>query len=243
MLGVVLAASLIVLAGCDPVIGQASGPVRRATVTSKWGMTYHYAGGRDVVFAQRPAHPDDGNVREVFWYDDAAYAADQEVCATWNTVAAVPSTGLLQPGLALRIAPVTGDNRGIKAVTVTQNIYYGAIWLFNVHVWNSLSALPDTQIAQYDFSEVVGSLLRNGRFDPHMAPVPWHVCARATDRLFSFKIWVGSEPEPAWNDPVRSRSLTLPAGWNHPGYAGGYMAHLHRGQAAAFTDVRTRTLP
>lgn len=244
-LGVVLlAASLVVLTGCDPIIGTVSGPVRHATLTSASGMTYHYAGGRDVVFAQPGRPASDTNVREVFWYADSKYAADQESCMTWNTVAAVPSTGLMQPGVALRISPVTADNKGIEAITVTQNIYFGAIWLFNVHVWNSLDrAHPFTQIGQFDLSGTVGTLLHGGVFDPSMVPAPWHVCARTRGSVFSFMVWTGTNPQPSWSDPARVQSVALPPGWDHPGYAGGYIGHLYPGQAAAFSAVSTRPLP
>jgi hypothetical protein len=244
-LGVVLlAASFVVLAGCDPVIGSVSGPVRHATLTSASGMTYHYAGGRDVVFAQPGLPGSDTNVREVFWYSDSAYAVDQESCMTWNTVAAVPSTGLMQPGVALRIAPVTADNRGIEAITVTQNIYFGAIWLFNVHVWNSLDrAHPFTQIGQFDLSGTVGSLLHDGVFAPSMVPAPWHVCARTQGSVFSFKVWTGTDPQPSWSDTSQVHSVVIPPGWNHPGYAGGYVGHLYPGQAAAFSNVSTQPVP
>lgn len=235
-----LIATVLVVTGCDPVIGSSSGPVRRATLTSDSGMTYRYAGSRQVAFAQPGVPASDGNVREVFWHSDSRYEADQQVCATWNTVAAVPSTGLLQPGLALRIAPVTTEGAGIRAVTVTQNVYYGAIWLFNVHVWNTLDPTrPFTQVAQFDLSPVVGSLLHGGSFRPSMVPAPWKVCARARGRTFSFKVWTGTGAEPSWNDPVRVRSVVLPPDWNRPGYAGGYIGHLHPGQAAAFSGVTT----
>lgn len=242
--GMLVVAALVVLTGCDPVIGSVSGPVRHAPLTSATGETYLFSGSRDVVFAQPGRPASDINVREVFWYSDSKYAADQEVCTTWNTVAAVPSTGLLQPGVALRIAPVTADNKGIKAVTLTQNVYFGAIWLFNVHLWNSLDrAHPFTQVAQFDLSRTVGSLIHGGVFDPSMVPAPWHVCARASGRVFSFMVWTGSNPQPSWSDASRVQSIALPQGWDHPGYAGGYIGHLHPGQAAAFTGISTRRLP
>jgi len=242
--GVLLAVTLVGLSGCDPVIGTVSGPVRHAALTSDTGMAFRYAGGRDVVFAQPGSPSWDTNVREVLWYADAKYAADQQACMVWNTVASVPSTGLLQPGVALRIAPVTADNRGIRAVTVTQNIYFGAIWLFNVHVWNSLDrAHPFTQIAQFDLSSIVGSLLVNGRYDPSMVPAPWHVCARADGSTFRFKVWTGGGAPPSWNDASHVFTTSLPAGWDFPGYAGAYLGHLHPGQAAAFSAIATTTGP
>ncbi len=232
---------LLVLTGCDPVIGSASGPARHATLTSASGMKYRYAGSRTGLFAIPGTPTWDTNVREVFWYPDSKFAADQQACMTWNIVAGETRPGLLQPGVALRIAPVTADNKGVKAVTVTQNIYFAGIWMFNVHVWNSLdSAHPFTQIANFDLSPVVGSLI--GSAAP-MVRSPWHVCARVVDRTFSFMVWTGTNPKPAWNDPLHVRTATLPAGWDYSGYAGGYIGHLHQGQAGAFSAVATQVLP
>lgn len=237
----VVAAVVVVatLTACDPVVGTTSGPVRHATLTSPSKMTYRYAGNRSVVYAQ-PGSPADTNVREVFWYPDSAYVADQQVCTTWNTVAVAGSAGLLQPGVALRIAPVTDDGKGVKAVTITQNTFFGAIWLFNVHVWNSLDVnRPFTQIAQFDLSAIVGSIGGAGMVAARMVPAPWHVCARATGASVAFMVWTGTRPRPSWSDPTQVFRVGLPAGWNAPGYAGGYIGHLHPYQAAAFTGVTT----
>lgn len=241
---ILLVAVVVGLTGCDPVIGSVSGPVRHATLTSDSGMTYRYVGGRNVVYGLPGSPASDTNVREVFWYADARYQVDQQVCTDFDTVASASSTGLLQPGVALRIAPATADGKGIKAVTITQNVYFGAIWLFNVHVWNTLDrARPFTQIAQFDLSSIVGTLLSGGAFSSAMVSAPWHVCARAVGRNVAFMVWTGSAPRPSWNDPTHVFSTILPPGWDRPGYAGGYLGHLHPGQAAAFSDMTTTPAP
>lgn len=236
--------ALVALVGCDPVVGSASGPVRHATLTSTSGMSYRYAGNAQVLYALPGTPTSDTNVREVFWYPTSRFVADQQVCATWNTVATAGSPGLLQPGLALRVAPVTGSPGGVRAITVTQNTYFGALWLFNVHIWNSADAArPLTQVAQFDLSPIVGTLLGGGLMQPRMVPAPWHVCAQTTGNRFAFKVWTGTVPEPSWSDASRVFATTLPAGWTFPGYAGGYIGHLHPRQAAAFTAMTTRTGP
>lgn len=236
---VALCLALGALTGCDPIIGTVSGPVRRATLTSESGAIFHYAGNRSVVFAQPAAGSTDGNVREVFWYPDSAFAADQQNCVTWNTIATSQSGGLLQPGVSMRIAPTGPGGTGVKAITVTENIWYAGVWVFNVHVWNSTNRTnPFTQIASFDLSSIVGKFTLTGNvLHSTLVPPPWHVCARTIANTFSFMVWTGSKPQPSWSDPSRVYTVKLPAGWDYPGYAGGYVGHLRPHQAAVFTAV------
>lgn len=232
-----------VLAGCKPVFGSVSGPVHRGTLTSAKGMTYRYTGAASTLQVV-PGSPADENVREVFWNDDTEWAADQEACARWDTVGNSVDGGPIQPGLALRIAPAHADNTGIKAVTVTENVWYYGVWLFNVHVWNSKNtAAPFTLVRSFDLSSLVGKItvVDGTTIDTMVAP-PWYVCARAIGRTFSFMVWTGSNPRPSWNDPTHVFTTTLPAGWDQAGYAGGYIGHVRAGQSARFSQLTTTTI-
>ncbi|MBS1847567.1 MAG: hypothetical protein JST73_04755 [Actinobacteria bacterium] len=238
--GLALVVVATVAAACDPIPGSISGPVRHAVLTSTSGSTYNYSGNADQVFVQPDPASTDANVREVFWYPNATSTQDQQSCAVWNTIATSSPDGLFQPGVALRIASANAANTGVKAITVTENVYYGAVWLFNVHVWNSLdTGQPFTQIGQFDLTPIVGTLLNGGS----MVAPPWHVCARAIGATFSFMVWTGSNPQPSWTDPQHVFTVNLPNGWTYVGYPGAYIGHLRAGETAAFASITTGSAP
>ncbi len=236
-------AAAVLLAACHPVFGQVAGPIRHGTLTSASGMKFHYGGTPEYLLAT-PGLPSDGNVREVFWSDSAQWYANQQSCITWQTVADPAGSGPLQPGLAMRIGPSWADNTGIKAVTITQNIWYAGFWLFNVHIWDSKdTAHPFTLIRTFDLSSIVGKItVVNGHINSTMVPTPWHICARTLGRQLSFMLWTGDNPQPSWNDPSRVYTTTLPAGWDQPGYSGGYIGHLRPGQGELFTGQSAEPL-
>ena len=74
----------------------------------------------------------------------------------------------------------------MRAITVTKNVFYGAKWLFNFHVWD---ATGGTIFAHFDLTSV---------FDPNgtLVPLPWHLCARTLRGQLEFKAWPSSETEP-----------------------------------------------
>lgn len=237
----------LLLASCGPVMGTVDGPIRFGVLTADGGVTFHHAGdGQDVTVSTDVSSPN-GDVREVFWPKDSnLWTADQQDCMTWTTTA-LSSSGLdltdltsqnlpAQPGLAMRIAP-SADGRGVRAVTVTENVYSWGLWYFNVHVWDSTNTVDPYQlVGQFDLTSVVGDVeLSDGVATSTMAPPPWHVCARTAGDQFSFMVWTGDEPQPAWGDPSRTFTVTLPTGWDYPGYAGGFAGHLHAGQSLGFT--------
>lgn len=211
-------------------------PVQVGILTSASGHHFDYSETARRITARGPAGSDDGNLREVFWRPKAGPHRDQEVCTVWDDTADSSGSpdGNRQMGLALRIAPATGDGRGIKAITLTQNIYGGATWTFWVDVWRVVDpALPEFDgVKQFDLLPIVG-------FGDRAVPPPWHVCARATGLTFLFKIWAVTESEPAWHDATRVFTTRLPAGWDYPGHAGGYVGHLRAQQTASFSDLVT----
>ncbi len=252
MAGVLAAVALLVLmAGIATVPAGSSAfpsgpwpsnraPVVVGTLTSASGHHFDYTGTANRLTARGPADSVDGNIREVFWQSGSVRRSDQQVCTIWDDTSQSPGSphGNRQMGLALRVAPATSDGRGLKAITLTQNVYGGATWMFWVDVWNVTDpARPDFDgVKQFDLHSIVGS-------SDHAVPPPWHVCARVQGLTFRFKIWSATEVEPTWHDATHVFTATLPNGWNYPGHAGGYVGHLHSSQTASFSDLATRPLP
>jgi len=244
LIGVIVAVGLVASACTSPVFGTAAGPIRHGTLYSDSGDQYSYTADGSKVTATPPS-PSDPSIREAFWRTDTPYYGDQQACITWMTNAISQPGEPVQPGLAMRIAPTGTDDKGIKAITVTENVMYNAVWVFNVHVWDTTrSGSPFDLVGQFDLSNllVTSSVDQNGDTHLSLVPPPWYVCARTQGNQFTFKVWTGSNPEPAWDDPTHVFTTTLPDGWDYPGYSGGYVGHLHQGQSATFTDVSTMPL-
>lgn len=235
--------TVLVAAACNPVFGEPSGPVRHATLTSTQGYQYAYSGDETTVTAKHASYFTDGNVRELFWDQSTPFYDDQQTCLTWDDLAFTQEGQLLQPGLAMRIAPW---GSGVRAVTVTENIWYAGVWLFNVHIWDTAAdpAHPYTQLATFDAFDIVTEpgFDDDGNPIPMLIDAPWHVCARTQGSQFTVKVWTHKEAEPAWDDPTHAFTTTLPKGWDHAGYSGGYIGHLRDGQTATFSDFTTGPL-
>jgi len=137
---------------------------------------------------------------------------------------------LVQEGVALRIVPA--ENGDVRAITVTKNVRLGLFFIFNVHVWDSTAETPFTQVGGANLEDVF--LTESG-----LAPLPWRLCARVIGTKLDFKAWPIAAPEPAWNDGRYGASLTLPEGWNAPGYAGWYVGHLESGGSVRYSDMGT----
>jgi hypothetical protein len=165
------------------------------------------------------------NLREVLWPAGLAARAGEQSCATW----ASQSDDRAQEGIALRITDVNGD---VRALTVTKNVIYGVWWDFNVHTWDSASAQPFTQIAQFDYSAVV---ITRGSTE---TPFPWRACARVAGSVLTFKLWVPAlEAEPSWSDPVFARTAAVPAGYLNAGQAGWYIGHIPAGGIVTYARL------
>ncbi len=171
------------------------------------------------------------NLRSVFWRTGESRPTDQGACATWQDA----SSGLVQEGLALRVRDTPGG--ATRALTVTKNTIYGVQWVFNVHTWDSSAADPFTALGQFDLSDVVTT-------PDGYEPLPWRVCARAVGDRFTVKVWLPDrEAEPAWDDPVHTRTTTVPAEDVVAGAAGWYVGHLPAGGSAHYTDLLTWSGP
>lgn len=216
--------------------------IRHATLTTENWVTYDYRTGPDTVTVAAPAGLTDSNVREIFWPSGTMPTVDDEVCISWDETSESVEGQPIQPGLAMRIASVGSHNEGLRAITLTENVWYSGVWVFNVHVWDTRNlAKPLTQIASFDLSKIVGKLERSSSdtWETTLAPPPWHLCGRTQGDRFSFKVWTGTNPEPGWDDADAVFSTVLPDGWTYSGYSGGYLGHLHDGQSATATFEST----
>lgn len=229
----------------DSSFGVSDGPIRYEVLTSDNGVMNRHTGNAERVTVTGPKSSADKNLREVFWWPGQTdQAVDQESCLSWDQVG-VPGRGKpIQPGLAMRIAPSTGA-KGVRAITITENVWADAVWLFWVDVWDTSNAQqPYTGVHRFDVSPVVGK----ARFDAHhriqstLSPPPWHLCARTEGRRFSFMVWTGDNPKPSWTDATHVFSTTLPRGWVYPGISGGYVGHLRDGQTAAFSGPSSKPI-
>lgn len=213
-------AALTLLAGCDWLIPTYTPadptPIGSAVVTADGTDAYSFTTTTGTVEAQPLDGNTGANLRMVFWPSDGPIVTDQQTCATWSS-AVGPMT---QEGAALRV--IDGH-----AITVTKNVWAGAQWIFNLHVW---AAGVGTMFGQFDLGAVFN---RAGT----LSPLPWHLCARALRGVFSFKAWPDYEREPSWSDATHGGSALIPTGWETPGRAGWYVGHLPPGGQATYSAL------
>jgi len=168
-----------------------------------------------------------GNLRLVFWPGDAPVRVDETSCATWSGA----TSDLAQQGAALRIQPTVDG--GVRALTITKNVFMHSFWIFNVHVWTPGSAMG-REIASFDLGPVF-------RFSERLAvprPLPWRMCARTRAGRVELKVWRLTEDEPAWGDATHGGSVAIPADAPVAGTAGWYIGHLWPGMSATFSDLQ-----
>jgi len=172
---------------------------------------------RTSITVSAPATNAGGNLRRVYWPAGQTPHTDGRVCATIAT----RSVDSVQEGTAHNLT-------GTRAVTVTKNVWASAFWVWNAHYWDGPTFV---QFAQFDMVSVM--------FAPDGAyrPLTWRICTRTVGSMLTFKIWFPPEPEPAWTDPARARSATVPAGWTVRGQVGLYVGHLLPGQSLTYTGV------
>lgn len=166
------------------------------------------------------------NLRSAWWLDGQLPAVDQESCVTWSEY----SGPIVQAGVALRVRNV-GDRT--QAITVTNNIMWGARNGWNVHLWNGGAR-----------GNLIGQVVLSHSFGSDTAappPLPWRLCARVVGTTLEFKAWsMAAEPaEPEWSDPGFGTSFRLPRGWVYPGYGGWYVGHLRPGDSTVFRSLST----
>jgi hypothetical protein len=168
--------------------------------------------------------PGDGNTRVVFWRAGATPSLDQESCATWRSL----STPVDQPGVALRIE---SGPPGVRALTVTRNVFGGAGYIVNVHAWDSAAApgVPPV-LARFDLG---ATLTRGG----DLVDLPWRLCARVTGARLDVVVWPLAEARPPWGDAGHGGSTAVPPGYDAPGLAGWFAGHLGPGDRLVLADL------
>ena len=196
--------------------------IRTESLTPEAGDRYLYDPGRGSMVVRAPGTNGGGNLRQVWWPLDADASVNQQSCATWAEFGGP----IAQAGIALRVRRQSG---AVQAITVTNNIWWGARSGWNVHAWpaNGGPAL------------VVGQRLLGN------PPLPWRLCARAVGSTVDFKVWslTGSGGEPAWGDSRFGARFTLLPEWVYAGQPGWYTGHLRRGEVLSFDALESRALP
>lgn len=210
-----------------PLGPRSTGPVRSYLLTGE--AFDHYLVETDGTASEVVAAKSNvgGNTR-LLWANLAdPVANDLRVCATWERF-----TGLAQPGLGLR---VRRDGNRTRAITVTDNIFWGARFGFNVHVWDTGQAswvpgrLPVVPVGGADLSATFGSA-------GSLIDLPWRVCARVKGRTLDIKVWPLADAEPEWGDVRYGRRFRLPMSAVYPGRAGWYAGHLRPGDDIVLSD-------
>ena len=206
--------------------------LRAAVLTPDGTDGYVLASDPDRVAISAAPGNTSGNLRLVFWPDDAPVRVDETSCATWSAA----TSNLAQQGAALRIQPTAGG--GMRALTVTKNVVVYTFWIFNVHVWTP-GATMGREIASFD----LGPVFRSGERVGVPRPLPWRMCARTRAGRVEFKVWRLTEDEPAWGDTTHGGSVAIPADAPVAGAAGWYIGHLWPGVSATFTDLHEHPDP
>ncbi len=165
------------------------------------------------------------NLRVAFWPRGVDAVVDGESCARWSGF----TGAITQQGAALRV--VRNGSR-VRAVTVTQNILYGARWNFNVHVWDTAADPPLRKVGDISLTQLFRETGIRGDV--------W-VCARTLGDRAEVKVWRPWQAEPAWGDPHHGGAVDLPRAFRLRGQVGWYVGHLGPGEHADFSDLSTWT--
>lgn len=220
-------AAVFATGACEPAVPSLIVDYKTTTVarlTTDGTDFYGFTSTPGGMIASAPPANTGSNLRMVGFKKASPSSTNQESCATWTE----GNTGTAQPGVALRIDATPGR---VRAITVTNNILFGARWKFNIHLGDS-AAKANMVIAQ--------TLTVNWA----NTPLPWRFCARAEGPLITMKVWpVTDAAEPMWSDPAYTATATVPQAWVYPGRPGWYAGHLAAGQRIVYTGLATGQLP
>ena len=243
-----LSLSLALLVACAPELGTPVGILRIAAMSVDGTDSYVYTPDATGMTISAAPGNTGSETRQVYW-DTKVWYRDLEACQTWDTIPdastpeklANPVGALWQPGVALRIAP-TPTGGQVRALIVNLNVWAYAYWVVQVNLWQTTATgAPNiSTITSFDMSAVLGSfLIGNGT----LAAPPWHLCTRAIADQLTFKIWTGDDLEPAWDDPVHVRTVSLPPEAVYSGHAGGYVGHIGAGRSEHVSNFRESVIP
>lgn len=218
---------VVVLVSCRPTVSPLDPSLRAGILTPDGADVYGLTVANGVVRAAAPANNASGNTRVGFWRSAELASVNQQTCATWVDA----RSELYQQGAALRVRTANGRT---TAITVTNNIFFHARWIFNVHVMDSAANPRFRQIASFDLSSVF-----NPGGSGNVPPYPWRMCARVMGDTVSFIVWPLTHAQPSWNDARYGGSVRLPAGWGSAGSPGFYVGHLEPGDSVGYRDLAT----
>lgn len=221
---IVVACLGIVMSACQPAQPARVGDHDLGVVTFDHSDTYAIRPEpRSSVRVAAPGSNTGGNLRMVGVDHTAPFATDQTACATWSGSAA----STVQPGVAVR-ASVTAT--GTRAITMTNNVMFGARWIWNLHLADSGAANPMAGVTAFDYSNIFGAT-------PSGAGSRMAVgfCLRVAGTTVTSKVWPLSSPEPSWSDPTFVRRADVGPELVFPGRTGWYMGHLAPGEATTIS--------
>jgi hypothetical protein len=185
------------------------------------------AGVTAELVVSAPATNQGVNLRSVGWFDEAPSRS-------------TPSRAPRGPSSAGRSPRPGGPPRpvgpgGAQAITVTNNIMWGARNGWNVHLWSGARG------------DLIGQIVLTHSFGPTVyqtPPLPWRLCARVVGPTLQFKAWsLAIDPtEPEWTDPGYGAGFVLPPEWVYPGRAGWYVGHLVSGDQAGYRSLQAHGL-
>jgi hypothetical protein len=172
----------------------------------------------DALRVTAPGTNTGTNSRALLWQNAAAPSVDHSTCIT-----AVHSGWPIQEGVALRVTPSPlGDRSGTRGITVQKNVWARADRVYNVHLWDTTPGANGQLSVDVHLSAIdMTGALAGARDD-----LGRRLCARISGQTLTYKVWPAQLPEPAWDDPVHSRTLTVPADWAHAGQPGLYIGHV-----------------
>ena len=189
-----------------------------ATPGSPDGAPYTYSAPSPGTVVVSASSLTSGNNREFFYSTTGSTSTDSSACET------VSGSSPTQPGLAFRI---TDKNNVITAVTITENVFGSAAYGdFNVHLWDT-SQSPAFNLVNHVTIPAIP-------FSPQ--PEPLNLCAEITGDLLQFVAWT-SGTQPAWGDPTRGGSVTLPSNAPTSGHTGFFAGHIPSGTSATYSNL------
>lgn len=142
-------AVIAVTAACAPPPAPPAGWHQRFLTRDGADVTTIVEGAHGRIEATAPAGNVGGNSRTLFGRVDAPRSVNQYSCAT-----VTHSGRIVQEGVALRMRSDGDRHRGI---TVMKNIWGGAFWVYNVHLWdtNIGGELPAIHLAGFHMDGTV----------------------------------------------------------------------------------------
>ena len=188
------------------------------TPSSPDGTPYTYSAPASGTVLVSASALTDGNHREFFFSPIGTTHGDSSACET------VHASTRTQPGIAFRI---TDTKNGTTAVTVSENVFGTTGYNdFNVHIWNTSQSPAFSLVGQVRITAIPSS----------PQPDPLNLCARVTGDIVQFVVWT-SGTKPAWGDPARGGSVTLPGNAPTSGYTGFFAGHIPAGTSATYDNL------